>query len=361
VNQELTDKSSAVTAGRSSRAGGVLRKSLVWAFSVACLAWVFHDVELLELAGHMTSIRWGWAALAVAAGIVSYVVQGHRWKLLLRPTGDIPVLRTTQAIYVGLLTNTVVPLRVGELVRMFLVSRSLRVEFIAVLPSYLVERMIDAIWLAIAAGLSVLFVPLPRHLIVGERVLVGFVLVATTAFVFAVVKKGKVRGAEDTPSIPVGAGRHRNPLRLVARFIDRMAGGFHKIGLSRNFFAAAVGSLLMLVLQILALWLVMPAMGIQLSVWQGAVAFIILRLGTALPNTPSNVGAFQFFAVLGLELFGIDKTTAASFSVVSFVLLTIPLAIVGLFALWRTGLSFSEIRAGSLLSRHNRRSPGVST
>jgi len=145
--------------------------------------------------------------------------------------------------------------------------------------------------------------------------------------------------------MPVGAPRRRNPFRFVSRFIDDMATGFHKIGLSRNFFMAAVGSLGVLVFQILALWFVMPAMEIHLSVWQGAVAFLIVRMGTALPNTPSNIGSYQFFAVVALEIFGVDKTTAASFSLVSFVLLTMPLAIVGLFALWRTGMSFSAIRS----------------
>jgi len=368
MNPELTQKSSAA-ARRSSRTGALLKNMLGWAFAAACLAWVFHGVELHEITSHMTSIGWGWAALAIGFNILIYVIQGYRWKMLLRPTGDISVLRTTQAIYVGLFTNTIVPLRVGELVRMFLVSRWLKTDFISILPSCMVERMLDAIWLAIAVGLSVAFVPLPRELLVAEQVLVGVIIVATALFVFAVVKKGRVRGAEEAvsrpaktggaapnalantasgsraASMPVGAPRRRNPFRFVSRFIDDMATGFHKIGLSRNFFMAAVGSLGVLVFQILALWFVMPAMEIHLSVWQGAVAFLIVRMGTALPNTPSNIGSYQFFAVVALEIFGVDKTTAASFSLVSFVLLTMPLAIVGLFALWRTGMSFSAIRS----------------
>ena len=368
MNPELTQKSS-TAARRSSRTGALLKNMLGWAFAAACLAWVFHGVEFHEITSHMTSIGWGWAALAIGFNILIYVIQGYRWKMLLRPTGDISVLRTTQAIYVGLFTNTIVPLRVGELVRMFLVSRWLKTDFISILPSCMVERMLDAIWLAIAVALSVAFVPLPRELLVGEQVLVGVILVATSLFVFAVVKKGRVRGAEEAvsrpantggaapnaianaaagpsaASMPAGAARRRNPFRFVSRFIDDMATGFHKIGLSRNFFMAAVGSLGVLVFQILALWFVMPAMEIHLSVWQGAVAFLIVRMGTALPNTPSNIGSYQFFAVVALEIFGVDKTTAASFSLVSFVLLTMPLAIVGLFALWRTGMSFSAIRS----------------
>jgi uncharacterized protein (TIRG00374 family) len=357
MNRESAQNSPAAPARQTPRTGALLKKLLGWAVAVACLWWVFHDVEFDELASRMTSIGWGWVTLAIGAQILSYVIQGYRWKILLRPTGDLSVLRTSQAIYVGLFANTILPLRVGELVRMFLVSRWLRVEFMAILPSYLVERMIDAIWLAITLALVALFVPLPGQLIVGEQILVGFIVVAAAAFVFAIVKKERARGAEpdaltnstadpSAASMPACApSRRRKPFGFVSRFVDQMANGFHKIGLSRNFLTAAVVSLGLLVFQVLALWLVMPAMGIQLSVWQGTVAFLILRLGTSLPNAPSNLGSYQFFAVVALEIFGIDKTTAASFSVVSFLLLTLPLAVIGLIALWRTGMSFSAIRS----------------
>jgi len=59
----------------------------------------------------------------------------------------------------------------------------------------------------------------------------------------------------------------------------------------------------------------MRAYGLGLSFWVGAAVFLILHFGTALPNAPSNVGTYQFFTVLGLTLFGIDKTTATGFSV----------------------------------------------
>jgi uncharacterized protein (TIRG00374 family) len=350
MNSEPKQNRSASPERRSPRTGTLLKNMLGWAVAAACLAWVFHDVKLDELAQHMTSIEWAWAVLGIGFNLLIYVIQGHRWKMLLRPTGDISVLRTTQAIYVGLFTNTIVPLRVGELVRMFLVSRWMKTDFLSILPSGMVERMLDAVWLAVAVALSVAFVPLPRELLVGELVLVGVIIVAAALFAFAVAKKGRVYAA----SIPAGAPRRRNLFRFVSRFIDDMATGFHKIGLSGNFFIAAVGSLGVLVFQILALWCVMPAMGIHLSVWEGAVVFLVVRMGTALPNAPSNVGSYQFFTVVALEIFGVDKATAASFSLVSFVLLTIPIAIVGLFALWRTGMSFSAIRSEVANLRGNR-------
>jgi hypothetical protein len=68
------------------------------------------------------------------------------------------------------------------------------------------------------------------------------------------------------------------------------------------------------------------------------------------PGAPSNVGTYQFFTVLGLLLFGVDKTVAGGFSVVVFLILTIPLWIIGLFAFGGAGLDLRTVRreAGDL-------------
>ena len=84
--------------------------------------------------------------------------------------------------------------------------------------------------------------------------------------------------------------------------------------------------------------------GLRLSLWIGVAVFVIVSLGTAIPNTPANIGSYQFFAVLGLTLFGVDKTSATGFSLVVFTLLTLPLLAIGFLALSRSGMSLAAIR-----------------
>ena len=57
----------------------------------------------------------------------------------------------------------------------------------------------------------------------------------------------------------------------------------------------------------------------------GLAVFIIVHLGTLVPGAPANVGSYQFFTVLGLTLFGVEKAAAAGFSFVVFTVLTAPL------------------------------------
>jgi uncharacterized membrane protein YbhN (UPF0104 family) len=137
--------------------------------------------------------------------------------------------------------------------------------------------------------------------------------------------------------------------------LRQLANGFHDIGSTHGLYLAALLSAGMLACQVLALWFMALACRIELPLAAGAIVLLVVRLGTAIPNAPANIGSFQFFCVLALTLVGVEKTVAAGFSVVYFLVLTVPLWIIGLLAISRTGMSLSAIRLGAAALR---RDPG---
>lgn len=318
-----------------------LKQALGYFFAVICLLWVFHDIELGRLWRHLVDINWWWVAPAILFDILSYLCQGVRWQLLLRPIGNVSWVRTTQAIYAGLFTNEVLPMRVGELVRTYLISRWLSADFVSVLPSIAVERLFDGVWLAIGFGLTAMFVPLPKHLLEAGDLLGGIVLVATALLFYLIFRRSR---AEARPDQEPSATTGWRALRLIRSLVEHLAGGLRRIGASRYFYLAFGLSLAFVTFQALAFWLIMWAYGLKLSFWIGFVVLLIVHLGTAIPNAPANVGSYQFFTVVGLTLFGIEKTIATGFSLVVFFLLTIPLWVIGLWAFGRSGTTLAEIK-----------------
>ena len=103
-------------------------------------------------------------------------------------------------------------------------------------------------------------------------------------------------------------------------------------------------SLAMLLLQGASLWLVMLAYGLREPFAVGIAVFLIVHLGTALPSAPANIGTYQFFIVLGLTLLGVEKTSAAGFSLVVFAVLSAPLWALGFWAFTRSGLTLVGMR-----------------
>jgi len=368
-------------ANPQPQAGSPLLKRLLgYLFALLCLVWVFYDVHPQRLLAAMRITNWWFIAVSAFFGVLTYALQGIRWTWLLSPVGRLRPMKSMQAIYVGLFTNEVVPLRFGEVVRAFLASRWIGSGVGAVVPSMVVERFLDALWLAVGIGIAAIFVPLPKDLIEAGDVLGGIVLVATAVFVWLILRKeqelehgcrshpplkGKVAaptssvetgaaprssvetGAAPTVEVEYGAEKRQSKGKIAAglsRFISGLARGLREIGLSRKLYGAAALSAGMLACQALAAWFVMLACGLKLPVAASAVVLLIVRLGTAIPNAPANVGSFQFFTVLALGLFGVDKTVAAGFSIVYFAVLTAPLWIIGLFALARTGMTLGAIK-----------------
>ncbi len=301
-----------------------LKRAFGYLAAAAGLVWVLHDVRPGDLVQRLVIHRPAWLVLAVIADILSYLMQGLRWRLFLMPVGDLGIRKASQAIYAGLFVNEVVPMRFGEVVRAYLAARWLSVRFTSILASMAFERLTDGVWLAAAAGLAALFVPLPANMIRGAEIL-GAGLLAAIAMLFLLVWFG---------------------CYAKSHWIDRTAQAIRSASTAPAFWPAFLSSALILILQAMAFWFVMKAYALPFSFWIGASVFLIVHLGTAIPNAPANVGTFQFFAVAGLTFFGLDKATAAAFSVVVFVILTIPLWLIGSIALGRTGLTLAHIRLG---------------
>ena len=184
----------------------------------------------------------GGSSLAIIIDILTYVSQGIRWKLLLAPVGRLSPLRATQGIYAGLFTNELVPLRFGEFVRAFLVSRWLSLRFTEVLPSMVLERFLDALWLAVGIGLAAMFVPLPKDLVEVGYALGGILLSATVLFLWMAFRKNKEPECTENGSSP-------RALRGLLSFGLRLACGLRDIGISYRLYLAALLSAGMLASQ----------------------------------------------------------------------------------------------------------------
>ncbi|MEJ2724167.1 MAG: lysylphosphatidylglycerol synthase transmembrane domain-containing protein [Deltaproteobacteria bacterium] len=322
---------------------------MVFVVAAACLAWVFYDINPSRLLQSLGGLNWRWVVLAVAFDILSYGIQGVQWALLLHPLGNISLAKAIQAIYAGLFANAMIPMRAGELVRIFLVSRWLSVDFVSVVPSVIVGRLFDGIWLAVGIGLTAIFIHLPKRVMEGVEIL-GFVVLVGVFFLSYLIFRSR---GEEVPN-PGDDKTGRGALQLVGSWIGKTVQGVKAIGATRRFYLSFLVSILYLFFGIMAFWLGMWAYRIDLPLWGGTAAYLIVRLGTFLPNTPSNVGTYQFFTVLALSLLGVDKTDAAGFSAVVFIMLTFPLWIIGLYAVSRTGIKFRNIRReiGRLMKKH---------
>ena len=309
---------------------------ITYLLSAIALIWVFYDVEWSALTEQVQQLSWGWVSVIVAFDVLSFYVQGIRWKMLLEPVGRLTYLKTTQAIYVGMFSNELLPLRAGEIVRGVLVSRWVKRKFHDILPSMALERLFDGIWFSSAMIITALLVDVPPQIHVATNVLLGMSIIGIAVFIWVVKKTHFAESAPDHK--PTGLAEK------LKHALFEIRQGLKQIGLGGRFFSAFGVSGVLHVVQALAFLSVLKACGIELPVLAQIAVFLVVQLGIAIPNAPANVGTFQLFTVLGLTFFGIDKSSAAAFSVVAFAILTVPVVLLGVLSTLYAGLSLTAVR-----------------
>jgi uncharacterized protein (TIRG00374 family) len=359
MNEEFGTKTADNTRAPQTQTRRVrVRIALSYALAIACLVWVLHDYDFSDVLRRVATMNLLLVMMAITCDVLSFVCQGLRWRLLLLPFGSILVLRATQAIYAGMFVSEVLPLKPGELLRAYLVSRWTSVKLATAVTSIVIERLFDGFWLAAAFVVTLILIPLPRRLIEAGDALSVLVLILI-GLLIALIWRGtslralagtQVGNGRDSPQRSAGSGDgKRRPVewslaRSLGALLDRTAVDLRAILYTPYALTAFALSLLILSLQWSAFWLAMLAFGLRISPLAAAAVFVIVHIGTSLPGAPSNIGTYQFFTVLGLTLFGVDKTSAVGFSLVVFVLLSTHIWILGFWALRRSGLTLLGMR-----------------
>jgi len=297
---------------------------------------VLSRLRFSELRRDIDGTTWWLIALAILLQIIPRVLETLRWQYLLRPL-RLRFRQLFQAVYVGTLYSGILPFSGGDVVRGFIVARRAGVSAVRVLSTEVVERVADAI----AIILVVWFTLRGLMLTFALRLALGFLEVGVGLIVIfgivLVVQSVNLRNRfEAWHPIRRTSRLLRSSALEVIRTVALLSLRAMLVALS-----AAVGAV---IVNIASYWCILRAYHLNLSLLQAAALFAIVMIGTFLPNTPGNLGSWQFFCVIGLQAFGVSAARAAGFSLVAFVIWTLPPILAGFFALFTSPFSWSELR-----------------
>jgi uncharacterized protein (TIRG00374 family) len=273
--------------------------------------------------------------LVVAAGIASATLflRGLRWRVLLTAAGPVGLGHAFWATSAGQFGNNFLPARAGELVRTYMISSQTGLPNSYVFATALAERVVDAIFLVFVSAVVLLTIPSPPGWLAhaarpfGLIGLAGAIAIAVLPFTGSIARTLIGR-------LPVP---HALQAKLAGAVEQAFLGlrTFHDPSRLAGFIALAV---VIWLLDTIGTIVVARALGISLPL---RVAFLLitgLSMGSALPSTPGYVGIYQFVAVTVLSPFGVSRTDAIAFILVSQALMYIVIGVWGAIGLhqWRS-------------------------
>jgi uncharacterized membrane protein YbhN (UPF0104 family) len=293
------------------------------------MAWVLNGAGLHHIWGEARHMRWQWVCLAVFCDTTVYLLHGWRWKLLLRPIERVPYLQAIEAIYVGLFTNEVFPLRAGELIRCFLLSKSTKIPLSVTFASALIERIFDGIWLMSCFFFCLHMGKLPGVLLNGGYILASLILMLGIILGYAMYARKQSLGLIFGLSWP--------------RWFDTLIEDLQLIGHSRYLYFAFLLSGFYLLAQVLPIYALVKASSLAVPWTASFTMMVLLRLSSVIPQAPGNLGSFQWVTARTLIMFGLAVGHAKRFSLILWAVLTIPLIVIGFVAVTMEGINLTHL------------------
>jgi len=275
---------------------------------------------------------------ALVAYFVGVWLRAARWRALLRPVVPISTSRLFPIVVIGYMANDVLPARLGELVRAYVLGEQEKVAKTTTLATIVVERMFDGLALLLIFGAVALTAPLAAQV-------AGLFRVAAALFVGALLALFLIVASPTRALWLISAVEQRVP-RLqgrVAPLAERFLQGLEVL---RD--GALTAQVLLLSL---AAWLCESGMyailargfGLSLGFPAYLLTAAMANLGAMVPAAPGYVGTFDVGALAGLRLFGADSGVAGAYVLVLHLALLGPVTLLGFFYLWRANLSLRSL------------------
>ena len=321
-----------------------LKKRHLWvggALSAVALVLAFWRADLGKVSAAFAGADYLLVAAAAGLQLVVIAVIAWRWGLFFRSRPRLPGLLS--AVLIAQLANSISPLRLGILVRAYLLGRSEGQSKVLVLTTVVGEKVFDVLALVL---LFVTFFPF----VMPDSVQWESLGLSKTVFIALL------------PVLVLLTYQRRRAL-VLARYLLRRFPWAERFGLVQKFEAGLEGlaqlqgirstallwgwTLVIAGLGVGVNYLVLRAFDIQVQPVAAVVLLVALQIGPkVLPGVPlGGTGLFQLICIGALALFSVEDSLALSYGFMLQAVVLVPGSILGALALYHEHYSWRQLRA----------------
>ncbi|MDE2931250.1 MAG: lysylphosphatidylglycerol synthase transmembrane domain-containing protein [Chloroflexota bacterium] len=344
----------------------------------------------------LSGVNFWYLAPAVLVYFVGVAIRGLRWQRLLLPVEKISVRQALALLIVSYTVNNIIPARMGDVMRVFLLARETGIRKSVSLATVVLERLLDVLAILAIIVACTVVLSWPSPLLTALRIAAVLAIVATGLLILVATHRSQrlqqghgrartvrralaltvllaallgsafaefwelVPGSFRVPLIgasivfllavfaaaTIARGYLLSlPLRLSLLLPGRL--GYHTVGMARSFVEGLQSlrsprRLVEIVLLSLASWLVeglayyviARSMGMDASVLIFLLAMGVINIFSAIPSSPGYIGPFEFAGKLVLTQFGISAEVAVAYLLLVHALLLLPVIVLGGVLAW---------------------------
>jgi glycosyltransferase 2 family protein len=324
-----------------------LRTGIVSLLALGLLAWFLRGTNFVDVWLQVRQVRPGLLILSFLMVGLTFVARAIRWRYLLNPLGMTRFRTVFRSMVIGFGALSLLPVRVGDVIRPYLLARQERLPVTSVFATVVMERVLDLISVLILLAVFVWGgaggAYLPARLL-GP--------IEFSAAIGAAVALSLLAGMWVLATHPERIGRLAAALaRVLPGSLSSRAGSL-ATAFSSGFAATRDVRQLLLAFG----WSIVVWLAIAAQAWTVTIAFGIpmpfpgtfllqamLVIGVAVP-TPGGVGSFHEAYRLGVTtFFGASKDQAVAAAIVTHAISFIPPVVGGILFMAQDGLSLGRL------------------
>lgn len=319
--------------------------------SIAFLVFALRGVSPGAVLREIASANPWWYLGAMFMTTAPFWVRTWRWKSLILPVYPQTKFRARfPAAIIGFMANNIFPARVGEFLRAYVLSRLEPVPVVTSLGSLVVERVFDGITLVALTFVALAVPSFPAHSAAGEQLHRVASILAIVFGLLGVVFAALVIAPHRVVAVIE---------RLVSRFlpdsycrpiVDALESLLAALGAIRQpllLLRVVLWSIVLWLMGALSYWVGLRAFGIRVPFLGALFLQSVVSFAVAVPSSPGFFGIFEYAVKVGLvEIWNVDPNRAISYAIGFHMAGYIPVTVMGIWYVWRLGLSWKEVGRG---------------
>jgi glycosyltransferase 2 family protein len=266
--------------------------------------WTFRETDWHIQMTSLKSANYVWVLPYFGILTLVHMARTLRWGCLLSGMEKVPFLKLNEASGIGFMMLLVLPFRLGEFARPFLIAQRSSIRRSAAMTSVVLERITDGMFVALLMRGLLFFVPAEapdlRYVRLGANLMFAFFGGGLAFLLFA-----RWHQARAVHLVRATVGRVVPGVAdKMADIVDSFVGAMRQLPGKRQMAAFFLYTAVYWGLNGLGMAVLSQAFSAtSLSLFQAYVVMSVLVVGVMIPSAPGMMGTFQAAMKVGLSLF----------------------------------------------------------
>jgi len=316
-----------------------LKLSLGFILSFLGLYFSFRNIELNNLVKSFETINYFWIFVATILLILYTYLRSIRWRLLLFSLKPVSIKDLFASNMVGYFGNSILPFKMGEILRGYAISKNNDLKTSTVLGSIVLERVCDLGGLLLLLMIVALFYSFPYDIELSLILSAGVILLILILLWLISFKKefimNKIKGTQ------------LMDFKTVISFIKTLSSfskGFSSLNSFRSFIFVSLITVISWFILYLVTYYTLLSLNLSISWVEIAVVLLLTSMAMSIPAAPGAIGTHHFATYYVMNnLLDFNSIDSQTFAIVLHAVSYLPLVAIGAYYFFKSSIQIFDV------------------